>query len=258
VTAFNSDPSLVVISATGHARQISIPASGIVLGRDAQLGPPFSTDQFVSRNHVSVQRRGDGVEIADLGSANGTYVNGVLVHAPAPMRDGDVLRIGEIELKLTAPAGLAATAVAYRVDGQYGQVINNVGRDQNNSYLIQQRENFLREVAATKTKARWLIWTGFVSFVVGFAIFAAGVLGFIKQVSGDVSTGAQPSAITPFGRTIHGIPSGLIGWAMGALGMLLIIVGIVLHIVATSRRRRIDRELPAGPWPGASPVGRTI
>jgi hypothetical protein len=40
--------------------------------------------------------------------------------------------------------------------------------------------------------------------------------------------------------------------------MLLIIVGIVLHIVATSRRRRIDRELPAGPWPGAGPAGRTI
>ena len=57
--------------------------------------------------------------------------------------------------------------MTYRVDEQYGQVINNVGRDQNNSYLIQQRENFLREVAATKTKARWLIWTGFVSFVVG-------------------------------------------------------------------------------------------
>ena len=258
MTAFNSDPSLVVISATGQARQISIPANGIVLGRDPQLGPPFSTDQFVSRNHVSVQRRGDGVEIADLGSANGTYVNGVLVHAPAPMRDGDVLRIGQIELKLTASAGLAATAVTYRVDEQYGQVINNVGRDQNNSYLIQQRENFLREVAATKTKARWLIWTGFVSFVVGFAIFAAGVLGFIKQVSGDVSTGTQPGAITPFGRTVDGIPSGLIGWAMGALGMLLIIVGIVLHIVATSRRRRIDRELPAGPWPGGGPAGRTI
>ena len=152
-----------------------------------------------------------------------------------------------------------ATAVTYRVDEQYGQVINNVGRDQNNSYLIQQRENFLREVAATKTKARWLIWTGFVSFVVGFAIFAAGVLGFIKQVSGDVSTGTQPGAITPFGRTVDGIPSGLIGWAMGALGMLLIIVGIVLHIVATSRRRRVERELPLPPppWQQYGPRGRT-
>ena len=97
---FSSVPSLVVISDTGRARQIPIPFGGIVLGRDVQLGPPFSTDKFVSRSHATVQRRGDGVEIADLGSANGTYVNGVRVHAPAPMQDGDVLRIGEILLKL--------------------------------------------------------------------------------------------------------------------------------------------------------------
>jgi uncharacterized membrane protein YidH (DUF202 family) len=31
---------------------------------------------------------------------------------------------------------------------------------------------------------------------------------------------------------------------MAAAGMLLIIVGIVLHVVATSRRRRVDREYP--------------
>ena len=74
-----------------------------MLGRDAQLGPPFSTDEFVSRSHVWVRRRGDGVEVTDLGSANGTYVNGMRVRAPTRMRDSDVLRIGRIYLKLAAP-----------------------------------------------------------------------------------------------------------------------------------------------------------
>ena len=109
---FNSGLSLVVISDTGRARQIPVPFDGIVLGRDAGLGPPFSTDEFVSRNHVSVQRRGNGVEIADLGSANGTYVNGTRVHAPARLQDSDVLRIGEIELKLAAPGGPDQTMTA--------------------------------------------------------------------------------------------------------------------------------------------------
>lgn len=159
---FNSDPNLVVVSAAGRTRQIPVPASGIVLGRDARLGAPFSTDEFVSRNHASVQRRGDTLEIADLGSANGTYVNGALVHAPASMRDGDMLRIGQIELKLAAAARPAAgrpaaAAVSDRVDGQ----------------LIQ-REGFPREVAATKTRAWWLIGTVLVSFAAGFAIFALG------------------------------------------------------------------------------------
>jgi len=104
VAPFSSAPRLVVISDSGHARQIPIPFNGIVLGRDAQLGPPFSTDEYVSRNHVSVQPRGDGsVEVADLGSANGTYVNGARVQAQARMQDSDVLRIGQIELRLAAP-----------------------------------------------------------------------------------------------------------------------------------------------------------
>jgi pSer/pThr/pTyr-binding forkhead associated (FHA) protein len=374
--------SLVVVSASGRYRRIPIPVHGIVLGRDGPLGPPFSTNQFVSRKHASVRRRGDGgVEISDLGSANGTYINGTQVHDRACMQVGDVLRIGQIEMKLDlAPAIQAAPdasipclsllgPAAYRgrrirLPGEYmvvgreptcdvhldypyvsrthaalqrcgdavyvqdlgssagtfvngarvtaarrlhpgdivtlanvqarfepagavtaeaspapaepvtvssshhsigrqrGEIINNVGRDQHNSYVqhvTAQRENFLREIAATKTRARWLIWTGVVSFVAGFGLFAAGVLSFVKQVSSNAKATAQPSGVwaNPIGQNIGGIPSGLIGWAMAALGMLLITVGLVLHIVATSRRRRVDRELPVPPaWLGASPAGR--
>ena len=86
-------PSLVVISGSGRQRRIPIPAHGIVLGRDGQLGEPFSTDQFVSRRHVTVRRRDESsVEIADLGSANGTYLNSTQVHDQARMHGGDVLR----------------------------------------------------------------------------------------------------------------------------------------------------------------------
>lgn len=246
---FNPGPSLVVISETGRARQIPIPFGGIVLGRDPRLGPPFSTDEFISRQHASVQPYSTGVEIADLGSVNGTYVNGMRVRTQARMQDGDVLRIGQIALKLAAPAA-GAPAEGYPIDGQRGEIINNVGRDQVYSYAIQQRKIFLREIAATKTTARWLIGTGFVSLAAGFAVFAAGLFGFIKQVGGSVSTGTAPSDVAGFGPTIGGVPTGLIGWATGALGVLLIIAGIVLHIAATSRRRRVDQELPT--WPGRS------
>jgi pSer/pThr/pTyr-binding forkhead associated (FHA) protein len=97
-------PSLVVISGSGRERRIPIPAHGIVLGRDGELGVPFSTDRFVSRKHVTVRRRDEhSVEIADLGSANGTYLNSTQVHDQARMHGGDVLRIGQIELKLDLP-----------------------------------------------------------------------------------------------------------------------------------------------------------
>jgi pSer/pThr/pTyr-binding forkhead associated (FHA) protein len=74
-----------------------------VLGRDARLGQPFSADEFLSRHHVLVRPIGYSIEVIDLGSANGTYVNGTRVRAPTRLRDGDVLRIGQISLKLTAP-----------------------------------------------------------------------------------------------------------------------------------------------------------
>ena len=100
---FNPGPSLVVISGTGLAQQIPIAFKGIVLGRDDRLGPPFSTDEFVSRTHVWVRRHSDGVEVTDLDSANGTYVNGTRVRAPTRMQDSDMLRIGRIHLKLAWP-----------------------------------------------------------------------------------------------------------------------------------------------------------
>jgi FHA domain len=277
---------LVVISGSGRDRQIPIPAGGMVLGRDDQLGLPFSTDLLVSRRHVSVHRCGDGcVEVADLGSANGTFVNGTKIHARTRVEAGDVLCIGKIELKLgpALPAGTSldetlgfkpastttgvpggmpgeaapSSAAQYHFDRQTGEIISNVAGnqynsgDQYNSY-VQERENFLRAIAATKTKARWLIWAGFLAFVVGFCLFAAGVLGFMKQAGNAAQTGG--SVTSPFGPDIGGVPSGLFGWALAALGLLLLVVGIVLHIVATSRSRRVDRELPApAPWLGTGP-----
>ncbi len=124
---FNTGPSLVVISDAGRARQIPIPYSGIVLGRDTSLGPPFSTDEFVSRNHVSVQCRGAVVEIADLGSANGTFVNGTRVRARAQMQDSDVLRIGQIVLKLAAPGGLGQTVLGGTVTATEVHYLTIVG-----------------------------------------------------------------------------------------------------------------------------------
>ena len=151
--------------------------------------------------------------------------------------------------------GVAQAGVArYDIGRQDADVISNVGRDQYNAQVqqvVQQRDNFLRDIAATRTKARWLAWTGFLLFVVGFSLLIAADLSFLKQIGNAFHNPSAPPQITsPFGRDIGGIPSGLLGAALASAGMLLLIVGIVLHIVATSRRRRVERELPLPmPWP---------
>jgi hypothetical protein len=129
----------------------------------------------------------------------------------------------------------------FDVNHQAAEMINNVGRDQ----YIQQRDSLLREVAVTRTRGRWLITFGVVVFLAGFTVFAAGVLGFLSEVASAVSSGdTSPPSMSPFGQPVFGIPSGLIGWACGVLGSVLVVLGIVFHVVATARRRRVDQKMP--------------
>jgi len=56
------------------------------------------TDDLASRNHAMLQQSGDGsVYVTDLGSSNGTFVNGSRVAAPVILRSGDRVRIGNHE-----------------------------------------------------------------------------------------------------------------------------------------------------------------
>src|SRR4029077_10190575 len=103
-------------------------------------------------------------------SSGGTFVNGTATTAARELRAGDVLTFASVRARLesgapeadetsASPALTAEAAVVHQIAEQRAGVINNVDRDQYIShvqYVNQQRENFLREVAATKTKARWL------------------------------------------------------------------------------------------------------
>lgn len=56
-------------------------------------------DPFASRLHADVRRRGDSYWISDLGSANGTLVNGQRLKESTVLRDRDLIRIGETEIE---------------------------------------------------------------------------------------------------------------------------------------------------------------
>jgi phosphoserine phosphatase RsbU/P len=56
-------------------------------------------DPFASRLHADVRRRSDGFWISDLGSANGTLINGSRLEAPLKLHDRDLIRIGETEIE---------------------------------------------------------------------------------------------------------------------------------------------------------------
>jgi pSer/pThr/pTyr-binding forkhead associated (FHA) protein len=94
----------------GEGRRIPVLPEGVILGRIDQLGPPFTTDNSLSRKHASVRCLGDrSVEVADLGSTNGTHINGRKVVSPSLLKASDVLRVGQIELRLDM-AGASAVS----------------------------------------------------------------------------------------------------------------------------------------------------
>jgi pSer/pThr/pTyr-binding forkhead associated (FHA) protein len=76
------------------------PTTGII--PDLDLTPYSGYQMGISRRHVTVRIRNKQVEVVDLGSRNGTHLNGHRLEPqqPVPLRDGDEMRLGKIVLRL--------------------------------------------------------------------------------------------------------------------------------------------------------------
>lgn len=77
-----------------------VPVTGpVVIGRspgaDIVIG-----DDFVSGKHARVSTSADEAVLEDLGSTNGTLLNGSRVTAPQSLRPGDAIDIGSVRLKV--------------------------------------------------------------------------------------------------------------------------------------------------------------
>jgi len=67
----------------------------VVLGRSRDCDLPLPTAQ-ASRRHAQVRCEGERFVVEDLGSTNGTAVNGVALTAPRPLSHGDRIEIGDV------------------------------------------------------------------------------------------------------------------------------------------------------------------
>ena len=71
----------------------------LMVGRGPQNDLALERDEFASARHARIEPRRDGVWIEDVGSTNGTYVNGELLTGPRRLSSGDLIRIGETDLR---------------------------------------------------------------------------------------------------------------------------------------------------------------
>lgn len=75
---------------------------GLIIGRGDHCGLVLD-DETVSTDHAELSRRGSSYLIADLGSRNGTVVNGRSIDRLLRLSAGDVVQIGPFRLELDLP-----------------------------------------------------------------------------------------------------------------------------------------------------------
>jgi len=64
------------------------------VGRELDKDIVLSSDSTISRGHARLSQEQGGVVVTDLGSSNGTYVNGQRLFGPMPIVPGDVVQFG--------------------------------------------------------------------------------------------------------------------------------------------------------------------
>jgi FHA domain len=250
-----------------------------VVGRAAASGLRIDHPD-VSRTHAVIEHEAAMTIVEDMGSTNGTTVNGGVVDQPCELHHGDALRFGSVEAVFEvvraqeAPTGAlgwrttrgpavedadrrpaVGAPARFDVDEQHGDWISNVG---GNQYVVAERQSFLREIAAARSRARRIILAGFLLFLAGIAgqmwvlyQYSAGFERVWRASQEDVSSG-QPD-LPDVALRLAAVSA-----AAAMLGIVLMVTGLVLHVMATARRRRVDDQQlnrPVGyPLPGSIPV----
>jgi pSer/pThr/pTyr-binding forkhead associated (FHA) protein len=98
---------IVVEDPNGRERSVPFAVEELTVGRAAASGIRF-TDRDVSRRHARFVRSGGGVLVEDLGSRNGTRVNGERLEGRRRLRPGDLVEIGSYLLALAEEGARAA------------------------------------------------------------------------------------------------------------------------------------------------------
>jgi len=112
---------ILTVTAGEHYGQEFVvdPQTNCIIGRGADCTVRLhggAEDSLISRHHCQLELEGPHLRVRDLGSRNGTYLNGWLVKTPEPeqlansatavahkdeLQDGDELRVGPIAFRVT-------------------------------------------------------------------------------------------------------------------------------------------------------------
>ncbi len=90
----------MIASGKRAGRAISMKRDKLLIGRAEECDlRPLSEE--VSRKHCAIIKKDDVLWAKDLRSRNGTFVNGLRIGEPKQLADGDLVRVGTLELKVS-------------------------------------------------------------------------------------------------------------------------------------------------------------
>jgi hypothetical protein len=92
---------LVVVKSPhlSEGEDFELDSAQLTIGRGRQNDISISGDEYASARHARFEPRQDGVWVQDLGSTNGTYLNGARLDRPRRLTRGDIVRVGETDLR---------------------------------------------------------------------------------------------------------------------------------------------------------------
>ena len=88
-----SKPVLTVLTGGASGQQLKVSKGVAVIGR-APIAELRVEDDGISRTHARIRAETNRAWVEDMGSRNGTFVNGTKVTTPVELRDGDKIQVG--------------------------------------------------------------------------------------------------------------------------------------------------------------------
>src|SRR5262245_52592962 len=86
-----------IVSTDGGRRRVPLAGPRTTIGRSRE-SDIFLPDQWLSRHHAEIQQKESDYVLLDLGSKNGTLLNGERLSGEHRLRHGDVISLGEHSL----------------------------------------------------------------------------------------------------------------------------------------------------------------
>lgn len=80
--------------------EVPVDSLPVAVGRGGQNEVPLEGDEFASAQHARFEARRDGLWVEDVGSTNGTFVNGARVTTPRRLSKGDIVRVGQTDFRV--------------------------------------------------------------------------------------------------------------------------------------------------------------